>query len=167
MDKTQLDPLLEHFVNTGFKVGESQLKTGKEVIPQLTLLAEDEAGLTFAPIIGVDVLKDKIQKAVLYGWSKMRDDRSQLKLLAITFMSDVWLKHVSRPELIEKIKKGTFVPPSQQSDSVEAIVVQLTLEKEVWVYEWPYVRVGSDVVFVDKPEKSDIRGGFLPDLWPR
>lgn len=167
-----LSPLLQHFVDVGFQIAEEQFKEGNEVCPQITLLAEDEEGITFVPIVSmVDILGGKaksgvVQELIRYAWEEALTKRGDLKLLAITVMADTWMKVIPRAELKAQLSQGTFKPPSQAVGSTEVIIVQLTLEKEDALYQWPYVRSGSEVVFSGKPEKNGEVNSFIKGLWP-
>lgn len=157
----ELSPLLQHFVQTGFDIAESQLKEGKDFISQITLLAEGKDGLAFAPIIGLADVKSLARTAIKYAWDKMLSDQPQLKLLAITFMSDVFLESI---DSLSQLRQKKFIPPSQKPGSREAIILQLTLADTDFTYMWEYVRSDTGVVFDVDPKKSLKQIAVLPGL---
>lgn len=166
----EMSPLLKHFVDVGFQVAEGLFREGKEVCPQITLLAEDKDGMMIVPVmITVDILgkKDSNRVAsglVRYAWEGVLKDRPHLKLLAITVMADTWVKTMPIVELKAQVLQGTFKPPSQCVGGTEAIIVQLTLEKEDILYEWPYVRGEEGIAF--SPEPTIRKSALLMGMWP-
>lgn len=171
----ELSPLLQHFVDVGFRVAEDQFREGKEVCPQITLLAEDKEGMTIVPILSmVDVFGRKDSSRVVpglikYAWEGVRKERPHLKLLAITVMVDLWIKNMSVDDMKAQLTEGTFKRPSQSVGSTEAIIVQLTLEKEDILYQWPYVRGEEGVVFSSEPTLWNSEGSprsLFMGLWP-
>lgn len=168
----KLTPLLLHFVETGFKVAESQIREGKEVIPQLTLLAQDQDGTVIVPVmITAGDLGPKngsrfAKMLVRYAWEKILSERPLLKLLAISVMADTWIEIVSTLEYEKQVADGSFVPPSQKPGSTEVIFVQLTLPDGDRLYELPYVRAGKEVVFSDKPKERENPKAIYMGLWP-
>lgn len=170
----ELNPLLQHFVDVGFRVAEDQFKEGKDVCPQITLLAEheDEDGLTVVPIISTaDILGRKDSTRVVPGlvrmaWEGVLKERPQLKLLAITVMADTWIETRPLAEVKAELAAGGVRRPSQRVGSTEAIIVQLTIGEEDCLFQWPYVKSGNEVVFSGKPEKNEEMGGFIRGLWP-
>lgn len=168
----ELSPLLEHFVQTGFTVAESQLQEGNEVLPQVTLLAQDDEGSVFAPILSTEDIfgsrgGKRILPTLIQGiWAQLLAERPHLKLLAITVMADTWIEETTTTEVGKKILESRFTSPSQKPGSQEAIIVQLTLEDSVKVFKWPYVRVGEEVLFSGQPEETKKSGVVFPGLWP-
>jgi len=168
MKKIELSPVLKQFVQVGFDVANSQFKERKEVLPQTTLLAENEEGTVIVPILCAMGLSDKsILTTMIQGiWGKLLGEHPSLRLIAISVLVDTWIEKVPAGEVIKRVVEGSFVPPSQKPESVETILVQLTLPGEVLMFQWPYVRVGETVMFVGEPEENKEMTAVFPGLWP-
>lgn len=163
----ELESSLKDLVEIAFKVGESQLKEGKSITPQATLVAEDDEGRVIAPIMAlmnIFEVKDGIPvlPSLIKGiWAKLLSDRPTLKLEAITFLMDGFL---AKRE--ESFAGGEFISPSKNPKSQETLLVQLNLPDKVQTFYWSYVRVGDEVFFGGEPELHPGFNGILPGLWP-
>ena len=168
---TDLSPMLEHFVQSAFRVAEQQFQEKRHVVPQATLLAEDDEGSLLAPILStMDITESRggrrVLPTIIQGvWGMLLKERPSLKLLAISLLLDGWTEKVTEA-VANSIVEGNYVPPSQKPDGQETIIVQLNLPDGVKVYTWPYVRMGEEVLFSGKPEEVQKSGAVYPGLWP-
>lgn len=179
MDMPDIDPFVQHGVDTSFKTMASFVRKGEHVVSQVILFARDsrDGRPAMIPLVGwqdmfpdgVDV--DRLRSVVKKAWGNMKADKPWLGLTGVVMMSDAYAKDISDEEF-EKVR-GTGTGPnfSEKSGVFEALFVQLSLVDREVHYHWPYVRGEGEVVFRDRRTRvmsavaaSD--GSLLGGLWP-
>lgn len=172
MEKTDIDPLLLHLIDTNFSIGKEQLEEGKNLVPQITLLGEGDDGVIIVPIIVADDTFESRAKhyrlpiLVKSIWKQRVSEDPTLKLTAIAVLADMWMESISIEEFQKLKAAGKWKPPSQKPNSTEVLLVQTIVGDQEDVYIWPYVRAESGIVFATEWGKESKIKSLFKGLWP-
>lgn len=172
MDKPATDSIVSGLIDTNFKIGREQLEEGKDLIPQITLLAEGHDGCTVAPIIVADDTFESPAKhyrlpiLVKSIWKQMLSKDPTLKLQAMVVLLDMWIEDISLAEFQKLKESGKWKPPSQKPGSTEVLLIQCVVGDQEDVYIWPYVRAETGVVFASAYGKQSRIKPLFKGLWP-
>jgi hypothetical protein len=171
MAQTDVDPFISSWVDHIFQSMQDDVRTGKDVEPELTFLGNHNGGNALIPVLGMAPLfaskdgKAKVRATVKKIWSNFSGAQPQLTLLAVVMGSDAWYERPSLEEA-EKIEKHGRVGPFPHKD--EALIVQVSLADVEIQYIVPYKREGNEVVFLDRVATftEDPGNSLLMGLWP-
>jgi hypothetical protein len=172
----QVDPWVTSSMDNILQGMQALVQNGKEVVPQIILLAYENGARAIVPLVGVAHFFEskesqrQLHAIVKKSWQQISAQRPALRLVAVLLLSDAWVEEVSDKEFETIMRQGRQVPFAPKPGMAEALIVQVSLAEVEVVQEWCYVRGDKEVVFADKPRNSlNSESGpmaLLMGMWP-